>query len=189
MVTMTKGNILIDPTLYVQTIETTSKNQLRTLYYLPSRDRWTLSVPAKIYRETDWYWLCIIDRRFHPVQGTTPRHMPMLLNVKRLGDGDDIGATLMRHSAQWHNTCRLKFSKNVLQQSRAGSSWEQQSSYSTQTVRTLSADQRRQQSIYVSFVMSQLALLTCTMQLQNNLTRTSGDMPLSRGILISTISH
>ena len=77
MVTMTKGNILIDPTLYVQTIETTSKNQLGTLYYLPSRDRWTLSVPTKIYRETDWYWLCIIDRRFHPVQGTTPRHMPM----------------------------------------------------------------------------------------------------------------
>ena len=66
-------------------------------------------------------------------------HMPMNHYVNRQDDRDGIEATLMKHSAQWYNKCRLKFNKKILhQQSRAVSASEQQSS--TSTVRTQSSD-------------------------------------------------
>jgi hypothetical protein len=38
-------------------------------------------------------------------------HMPMNVDIEQLNDGDGIDATLMRHQADWHKPCRLKFSQ------------------------------------------------------------------------------
>ncbi|KAG0714314.1 hypothetical protein GWK47_014403 [Chionoecetes opilio] len=104
-------------------------------------------------------------------------HSPMELNVNRLDDGDGVEATLRTHSAQWHKKCRLKFNKKMFdQQSRAESASEQQSSTGTPTVHTRSAAARQ-------LAISQLALQTCTKQLQRKLTRTFGDVPLNWGTL------
>ena len=41
-------------------------------------------------------------------------HMPIDVDIKQLDDGDGIEATLMRHHAGWHKTCRLKFNQTKL---------------------------------------------------------------------------
>ena len=42
-------------------------------------------------------------------------HMPIDVDIKQLDDGDGIEATLMRHHAGWHKTCRLKFNQTKLE--------------------------------------------------------------------------
>ncbi len=39
----------------------------------------------------------------------------MNIDIARLDDGDDIEATLMRHSAQWHKACRLRVNQTKLE--------------------------------------------------------------------------
>jgi len=41
--------------------------------------------------------------------------MPINVDIKQLDDGDGIEATLMRHRAGWHKTCRLKFNQTKLE--------------------------------------------------------------------------
>ncbi len=42
-------------------------------------------------------------------------HMPINVDITQLNDGDGMEATLMRHHASWHKTCRLKFSQMKLE--------------------------------------------------------------------------
>ena len=42
-------------------------------------------------------------------------YMPMNVDLLQLDDGDGIESTLMRHHADWHRTCRLKFSQLKLE--------------------------------------------------------------------------
>lgn len=39
----------------------------------------------------------------------------MNIDIERLDDGDGIEATMMKHHASWHKTCRLKFNETKLQ--------------------------------------------------------------------------
>jgi len=41
-------------------------------------------------------------------------HMPMTINMERIDDGDGIEATMIRHQACWHKTCRVKFNQTKL---------------------------------------------------------------------------
>ncbi len=41
--------------------------------------------------------------------------MPINVDITQLNDGDGMEATLMRHHASWHKTCRLKFSQMKLE--------------------------------------------------------------------------
>jgi hypothetical protein len=41
--------------------------------------------------------------------------MPMDIDIETIDDGDGIEATLMRHHACWHKTCRLKFNQTKLE--------------------------------------------------------------------------
>ena len=38
----------------------------------------------------------------------------MAIDVRRIDDGDGFEATMMRHQASWHKTCRLKFNQTKL---------------------------------------------------------------------------
>ena len=42
-------------------------------------------------------------------QLTNISNMPIDVDIKQLDDGDGIEATLMKHHAGWHKTCRLNF--------------------------------------------------------------------------------
>lgn len=50
----------------------------------------------------------------HLIQFQALGHMPMDIDIERLNDGDGIEATMMRHHASWHKTCRLKFNLTKL---------------------------------------------------------------------------
>ena len=51
----------------------------------------------------------------HLLQFQAHGHMPMNIDIRTLDDGDGIEATLMRHHASWHKTCRLKFNQTKLE--------------------------------------------------------------------------
>ena len=40
--------------------------------------------------------------------------MLMAIDVRRINDGNGFQATMMRHQASWHKTCRLKFNHTKL---------------------------------------------------------------------------
>ena len=50
----------------------------------------------------------------HLLQFKAHGHMPMNVDVERLDDGDGLEATMRRHHASWHKTCRLKFNQTQL---------------------------------------------------------------------------
>ena len=50
----------------------------------------------------------------HLIQFQSLGHMPMGIDINRLDNEDGIEATLMRHQACWHKTCRLKFNQMKL---------------------------------------------------------------------------
>ena len=47
----------------------------------------------------------------HLIQFQSLGHMPMAIDVRRIDDGDGFEATMTRHQASWHKTCRLKFNQ------------------------------------------------------------------------------
>ena len=57
----------------------------------------------------------------HLIQFQSIGHMPMDIDIETLDDGDGIDATMMRHKASWHKTCRLKFNKTQLERLRSRS--------------------------------------------------------------------
>ena len=50
----------------------------------------------------------------HLIQFQSLGHVPMDIDINMLDDGDGIEATLMRHQACWHKTCRLNFNQTKL---------------------------------------------------------------------------
>ena len=185
---MAKRHILIDPA------QPSTSKQSRP----PPRTNWELCILCQA--ETDEPLQCPLRSTMKPsgsgyasltedhLQFKGLRHMPMELNVNRLDDGDGVEATLRTHSAQWHKKCRLKFNKKMFdQQSRAES--QLQDSNLVPVLQPCTHDQQlptgfhSQPSLSVSSAISQLALQTCTKQLQRKLTRTFGDVPLNWGTL------
>ena len=45
-------------------------------------------------------------------------HFPININISRLDLGDGIAHTLMAQQAQWHKSCRLKFSQTKLERAK-----------------------------------------------------------------------
>ncbi|XP_072178978.1 uncharacterized protein [Diadema setosum] len=137
---MAKRHTIIDPT----------QPSMAKECKLPPQTNWKMCILCQA--DTDEPLQCPLRSKMKPIgagyasltedliQFKGLRHMPMDLNLNRLDDGDGVEATLMRHSAQWHKKCRLKFNKKMfLQQSKAESASKQQSCTSTPTVRTRSA--------------------------------------------------
>ena len=71
-----------------------------------------LECPARSMRSTCGSGYTLLVE--HLIQFKSLGHMPVDIDIDRLDDGDGIEATLMRHQACWHKTCRLKFNQTKL---------------------------------------------------------------------------
>ena len=58
-------------------------------------------------------------------------YMPLIIDIKRLSDGDGIEATLIRHSASSYKACHVKFSQTKLD-------WLEKANKKSQTMKGLS---------------------------------------------------
>ncbi len=47
----------------------------------------------------------------HLLQFKAHGHVPMDLDIERLDEGDGMEATMRKHNASWHKTCRLRFNQ------------------------------------------------------------------------------
>ena len=83
-------------------------------------------------------------------------HLLMNIDTARLNDGDGMEATLVRHNARWHKTCRLKGNQTKLE--RLVKSKDMKACPSAVTTRSRLTSQRP----YASSAMNLLALTLST---------------------------
>ena len=74
-------------------------------------------------------------------------YMPMNLNIERLDDGDGIEATMTRHQACWHKTCRLKFNQTKLNRLAKKVTMQKKKDESEDTSKPLGMQTRSSQGI------------------------------------------
>ena len=56
--------------------------------------------------------------------------LPRTINLSRFNDGEGIEATLRKHKAKWHDSCRLQFNKTKLQRAEKRSRSTEDTGYS-----------------------------------------------------------